>query len=432
MKSICLQSEDRWPVKCCTEVIPTRDVLRHIGRKERKRFHQREREWSTPVEKRIYCAAAECGRFIPLSAIIKNRSCAKCKKCRTKVCTQCLSAWHGKDDCPQEIGLQDILAVAESEGWRRCYKCRAMIEKTYGCSWMKCRCGATFCYQCGLRRNACYCTSQYPVTNRVHTAKPEYILAEPEHGGEASSAPAELPATISSQATQVAQDKERTRTAVANLRNREIFENISAIIRKYAAAREELEQIHESQKQLILERWKKQDQELSNDRQDAMNRLGTRSLRSLDYFKKEYEDHIAFLNTLDESFFPREEMVAGSKHYLEVLKRPNGDFPLHPYFEKEKAECEEAIRLQQEGKLGTKKQQIRQFIRDSTKRLDESKKTYREALSTLDLTFRQYESGMHEIILAESRWVDAVIEKRQSMLQEMEMEEIVRARENLQ
>jgi hypothetical protein len=39
--------------------------------------------------------------------------------------------------------------MGERSGWRRCYKCRTLVELTQGCSHITCRCKAQFCYICG-------------------------------------------------------------------------------------------------------------------------------------------------------------------------------------------------------------------------------------------------------------------------------------------
>jgi hypothetical protein len=39
--------------------------------------------------------------------------------------------------------------MGEKSGWRRCYKCRTLVELTQGCSHITCRCKAQFCYICG-------------------------------------------------------------------------------------------------------------------------------------------------------------------------------------------------------------------------------------------------------------------------------------------
>lgn len=52
-------------------------------------------------------------------------------------------------DCPDDWELEAVLKIGEKSGWRRCYKCRTLVELTQGCTHMTCRCRAQFCYICG-------------------------------------------------------------------------------------------------------------------------------------------------------------------------------------------------------------------------------------------------------------------------------------------
>lgn len=45
--------------------------------------------------------------------------------------------------------LDAVLQMGEKSGWRRCYKCRTLVELSQGCSHITCRCKAQFCYICG-------------------------------------------------------------------------------------------------------------------------------------------------------------------------------------------------------------------------------------------------------------------------------------------
>lgn len=52
-------------------------------------------------------------------------------------------------DCPDDWELKAVLKMGEKSGWRRCYKCRTLVELSQGCTHMTCRCRAQFCYICG-------------------------------------------------------------------------------------------------------------------------------------------------------------------------------------------------------------------------------------------------------------------------------------------
>ena len=109
-------------------------------------------QFSTPWESRIFCPNPACGEFIPKRGKIdpKHPFEVVCRKCRTRACSICKRAAHAiGQDCPSDWELDAVLQMGEKSGWRRCYKCRNLVELTQGCSHITCRCKAQFCYICG-------------------------------------------------------------------------------------------------------------------------------------------------------------------------------------------------------------------------------------------------------------------------------------------
>lgn len=109
-------------------------------------------QFSTPWESRIFCPNPACGEFIPKQNKIdpKHPFEVVCRKCRTKACSTCKRAAHAfGQDCPADWELDAVLQMGEKSGWRRCYKCRTLVELVQGCSHITCRCKAQFCYICG-------------------------------------------------------------------------------------------------------------------------------------------------------------------------------------------------------------------------------------------------------------------------------------------
>lgn len=83
----------------------------------------------------------------------------KCPHCSTAICIICRGRGHATgQDCPQDYGLDATLEFAEQEGWRRCHSCHTMVELTFGCRHITCKCGAQFCYTCGAAWRTCECT----------------------------------------------------------------------------------------------------------------------------------------------------------------------------------------------------------------------------------------------------------------------------------
>jgi hypothetical protein len=144
--------ESKMPPRCCTQPIPGAIIKNLLDRDEQHLFLKAVLQFSTPWETRIFCPNTSCGEFIPPRNKIdpKHPFDAVCRKCRTRVCIMCKRDAHPiGQDCPADWELDAVLKMGEKSGWRRCYKCRTLVELTQGCTHMTCRCKAQFCYICG-------------------------------------------------------------------------------------------------------------------------------------------------------------------------------------------------------------------------------------------------------------------------------------------
>ncbi|TEA20413.1 putative E3 ubiquitin-protein ligase ariadne-2 [Colletotrichum sidae] len=144
--------ESKMPPRCCTQPIPGSIIQKILDREEQHAFLKAVQQFGTPWEARIFCPNTSCGEFVPPRSRIdpKHPFDVVCRKCRTRVCVMCKRNAHaiGKD-CPADWELEAVLKMGEKSGWRRCYKCRSLVELSQGCTHMTCRCKAQFCYICG-------------------------------------------------------------------------------------------------------------------------------------------------------------------------------------------------------------------------------------------------------------------------------------------
>lgn len=144
--------ESKMPPRCCTQPIPGSIVRTCLSRDDQQRFLKAVLQYSTPWESRLFCPNTSCGEFIPPRSKLdpKHPFEVMCRTCRTKVCTTCKRNGHRLgQDCPEDWELDTVLKIGENSGWRRCYKCRTLVELAQGCTHMTCRCKAQFCYICG-------------------------------------------------------------------------------------------------------------------------------------------------------------------------------------------------------------------------------------------------------------------------------------------
>lgn len=83
---------------------------------------------------------------------------SECPVCRRLFCAQCGVPWHAGISCaeyeqlaPGDRGKDDmvVLEMAKGKKWRRCPRCKFLVEKHDGCVHITCRCRFEFCYGCG-------------------------------------------------------------------------------------------------------------------------------------------------------------------------------------------------------------------------------------------------------------------------------------------
>lgn len=144
--------ESKMPPRCCTQPIPGATIKSLLVREDQQLFLKSVQQFSTPWEQRIFCPNPQCNEFVPPRAKVdpKHPFDVVCRECRTRVCTMCKMRAHPLgQDCPSDMELDQVLRIGEKSGWRRCYKCRTLVELTQGCTHMTCRCKAQFCYICG-------------------------------------------------------------------------------------------------------------------------------------------------------------------------------------------------------------------------------------------------------------------------------------------
>ncbi|XP_059633281.1 E3 ubiquitin-protein ligase RSL1-like [Cornus florida] len=116
---------------------------------------------------KFYCPYKDCSALLindPLNGEVIRQS--ECPNCYRLFCAQCNVAWHLGIECAEfqklnkdEREKEDImlLQLAKNQKWIRCPKCRFYVEKSAGCLFMRCRCGHTFCYNCGEYMTEHYC-----------------------------------------------------------------------------------------------------------------------------------------------------------------------------------------------------------------------------------------------------------------------------------
>ena len=128
-----VRDESLWPPQCCKAEMPIKEIEHLLGKKLLPLVKARQVEMSVTIPDRTYCR--QCSAFIPQAQI--HGTDAICPECWTSTCTECKETFH-VGDC--ENGLQqdveDLEALAEKEGWKKCSTCTMIVEHNTGCNHM--------------------------------------------------------------------------------------------------------------------------------------------------------------------------------------------------------------------------------------------------------------------------------------------------------
>ena len=154
--TIALDNEEQWPPKCCLNQIPERLIANKLPKALVQQYREKAEEFRIPVDKRLYCVEPDCGEW--MRKVNRAAGTARCSKGHV-MCINCRNPAHPQDqDCPEDNDRLLADQLAQEEGWRRCISCKILVEHREACQHMTCRCGAEFCYVCGLRWRTCDCS----------------------------------------------------------------------------------------------------------------------------------------------------------------------------------------------------------------------------------------------------------------------------------
>ncbi|KAM5464398.1 hypothetical protein MauCBS54593_006910 [Microsporum audouinii] len=123
-----LSDETLFPPRCCRQQIIVEQVGGLLTPDLIASFKERKIEFDT--KDRTYCSSPSCSKFIRPEHIEGER--ALCPHCDTTTCTICKFGTHD-GDCPKDTALSQVLALAKTTGWQRCYSCKRIIELDTGC-----------------------------------------------------------------------------------------------------------------------------------------------------------------------------------------------------------------------------------------------------------------------------------------------------------
>ncbi|OJD35981.1 ibr domain-containing protein [Diplodia corticola] len=148
IKNACQPGTSAFPPRCCGVEVFGGDarVRGAISLLTLAAYNRRQEEEETPPRERTYCHRRECRQHIRASAVKTvgegedEQRCGTCEACGGKTCMWCRDEDHPGRACPgrrrDEGGRQAVLMAAERNGWKTCWKCGVLVEKTGGCTFV--------------------------------------------------------------------------------------------------------------------------------------------------------------------------------------------------------------------------------------------------------------------------------------------------------
>ena len=140
-----IQHEISFPPKCCLTEVPKKIIRDNLPPVTCSRFDEKALEYAVPIGSRYYCVSPRCGKWIDTRHATRSNGAMQCPHCANSLCMLCRGPQHpANEECPQDSALNRTLEQAERAGWRRCHRCRILVERNSGCRHMTCTCGAQF------------------------------------------------------------------------------------------------------------------------------------------------------------------------------------------------------------------------------------------------------------------------------------------------
>ncbi|EFW99942.1 ibr domain containing protein [Grosmannia clavigera kw1407] len=210
-----VSNEAQFPAKCCLNEVPSRTIRRHVTREVWQRYAAKAAELAVPVSERLYCAAVNCGMYVPASQQSRAARIGRCSGGH-ETCTMCRQIAHGtgskRGPCAEDRDGQLADELAADAGWRRCQQCSVLIEHADACQHMTCRCGGQFCYVCGAVWRTCECTMEDLQELKARAAERQAARAERERAAEAATAVADQELQELREALRAVEELEREET----------------------------------------------------------------------------------------------------------------------------------------------------------------------------------------------------------------------------
>jgi hypothetical protein len=122
-----MKDETSCPPTCCQIKIPLRLAVKCFSKSFVRFYKAKQLELRT--RNKTYCHRPACSTFVAPHSIHNGHAC--CQRCGSITCGHYKSAWHW-ERCSEDDGT-GFFELVKTAAWKRCPKCKRMIEKSEGC-----------------------------------------------------------------------------------------------------------------------------------------------------------------------------------------------------------------------------------------------------------------------------------------------------------
>lgn len=154
--STALEDQERFPAKCCGRIVHFDVGKGVLAEADYLKYKTRFEEHGTT--KPVYCGNSVCSEFLPTRLSkpdAKGR--VHCFSCQNVTCVECRVLVYPVDfethTCTEADEMTALMTQFE---YKRCPRCNTGVAKMYGCSHVRCQCGAHWCWDCQRAIQICW------------------------------------------------------------------------------------------------------------------------------------------------------------------------------------------------------------------------------------------------------------------------------------
>lgn len=423
-----IDDEAMFPPACCGLPVSMKEIQANLDANERTLYKQKEKEFGTPLDSRLYCPSKSCGKWIEVPKRVKSAKITKapdavCSACNTVVCVSCHQEAHPDyDACPQEFTGNSSPQRTQRNGWQQCPTCRVAVRSISGSHHLSCDCGAEFCGLCAAEWKTCLC----PEHNRYEEPPVGMEKRGSLQKDDAADSAAALRA-VAKITSAKAQEEERLEAERREQHAQEIAARRGQVEAKFRSLEMQLNRIHDRQRALMYQRHENEAKALREgqtvDRSDGSEVKAKQTSEShrekLEALEREHALAVAEMDARHQDE-EDDTFVSITRAYR---TKPDKDARVNSMMEKlAKMQAEERAELAQ-----TQSAEREKLVRQEQ---DETAEAERALIARdrfrRDQVARQSRMQMKRV-WADGEWMNAVIETRYRLLENEQQHQIADA-----